>query len=421
MTSSPGPTPATSKARCRAVVQLETAQAWRAPVKRANSVSKAATCGPCVSQPESTTAAAASASSRPIKGCAIGITQATFDSCSVAALGPPPVDELGKPILKRNRGLEADGAAREAGVGKTARHRIDGALLAMDWIDVRPAHDMRQVAGDGEKRRLGAAADIERDVGGRRDRGQDVGARHVAHVQHVHRLLAVAENDGRLAGFETLHPAHQNLRVATVDVHARPVDVEVAQADVVGAVHVVEGAQEAFAERLGGAIEGAVVVGVVLLGRREGVGHAVDRRRGRHDDLAHAGLLALFDQIERRLDHDLERGARLGGAMGDAQRRLMEDGVGAVDEICHQLRVPDVADDHLDLARLRHRIGEIFGPSAHHIVDDNDLGASRIDEQIDDVRSDEPGAAGDEDALALQQIADPAGMARRRSFSSEAA
>ena len=33
-TSSPGPTPAASSARCRAVVQFETAQAWGAPTKR---------------------------------------------------------------------------------------------------------------------------------------------------------------------------------------------------------------------------------------------------------------------------------------------------------------------------------------------------------------------------------------------------
>ena len=52
ITSSPGPTPTASSARCSAVVQLLTAQAWSAPTKAANSCSKAATSGPCVTQPE---------------------------------------------------------------------------------------------------------------------------------------------------------------------------------------------------------------------------------------------------------------------------------------------------------------------------------------------------------------------------------
>ena len=85
----------------------------------------------------------------------------------------------------------------------------------------------------------------------------------------------------------------------------------------------------------------------------------------------------------------------------------MEHSISAVDEFGHQLRVANVADDDLDLARDRHRVGEILGPSAYHVVDDNDLGAARIDEQIDDVRADEAGAAGDEHTLALQQIGLP--------------
>ena len=59
-TSSPAPTPRASSARCSAVVQFETAQAWSAPTSAANSASKAATCGPWVSQPERIVALAAS-------------------------------------------------------------------------------------------------------------------------------------------------------------------------------------------------------------------------------------------------------------------------------------------------------------------------------------------------------------------------
>src|SRR5678816_4847117 len=51
-TSSPGPTPTASSARCSAVVQLDTAQACGAPTAAANSRSNAATSGPCVTHPD---------------------------------------------------------------------------------------------------------------------------------------------------------------------------------------------------------------------------------------------------------------------------------------------------------------------------------------------------------------------------------
>src|SRR5206468_4305780 len=74
MTSSPGFTPATSKARCSAVVQLDVAQAYVAPTQAANSDSNAATCGPCVTQPDRSTSPTAPTSSSPIHGFAIGMT-----------------------------------------------------------------------------------------------------------------------------------------------------------------------------------------------------------------------------------------------------------------------------------------------------------------------------------------------------------
>ena len=72
-TSSPGSTPNASSARCSAVVQLDTAQAWAAPTAAANSCSKAATSGPCVTQPERIARRAASASRSSIHGRATGI------------------------------------------------------------------------------------------------------------------------------------------------------------------------------------------------------------------------------------------------------------------------------------------------------------------------------------------------------------
>src|SRR4051795_5872710 len=75
MTSSPGEISKAVSARCKAVVQLDTAHAKGALTSAANSRSNAATCGPCETQPDSTAFRAASASSLARTGIAIGITR----------------------------------------------------------------------------------------------------------------------------------------------------------------------------------------------------------------------------------------------------------------------------------------------------------------------------------------------------------
>ena len=77
--------------------------------------------------------------------------------------------------------------------------------------------------------------------------------------------VAVAEDHRRLAGRDALHPADEHFGVGAVHVHARSVDVEVAQRDVVQSVHVGEAAQQPFVERLGGAVDRAVVVRMMVL------------------------------------------------------------------------------------------------------------------------------------------------------------
>ena len=72
ITSSPGLTPTVRRARCKAVVQLETAQAYPAPTYAANSLSKEATFGPWVTQPEAITRPAACVSCSFSQGLAIG-------------------------------------------------------------------------------------------------------------------------------------------------------------------------------------------------------------------------------------------------------------------------------------------------------------------------------------------------------------
>ena len=73
ITSSPGAIPAAIRARCRAVVQEDTATAWGEPIAVANASSNSRTRGPCAIQPDATASAAASASSLPSHGFMTGI------------------------------------------------------------------------------------------------------------------------------------------------------------------------------------------------------------------------------------------------------------------------------------------------------------------------------------------------------------
>src|SRR5581483_3086612 len=86
-TSSPGPTHAASSARCSAAVPDETTHACGAPKNSPSSRSNAATSGPCSTQPERITSAAASASSAASSGRAIGSGLSAGDSLGGAPLG----------------------------------------------------------------------------------------------------------------------------------------------------------------------------------------------------------------------------------------------------------------------------------------------------------------------------------------------
>src|SRR5262249_30065067 len=98
ITSSPGPTPRASNARCSAVVQLLQATAYCAPTYPATSRSNSATRGPWVSQPLSITTRTLSSSSAPITGLVIGII--VEDSL------PQPPSYLSPPRNRRAGGLK---------------------------------------------------------------------------------------------------------------------------------------------------------------------------------------------------------------------------------------------------------------------------------------------------------------------------
>src|SRR5947209_3925454 len=100
---------------CSAAVQLDAAHAYGAPTYAPNSRSKAATSGPCVSQPDRMARRAAAASASPSDGRAIGMSGRlviTSDTNDALPLLLPPSDERLEPFVERNRRIEPEVVVR---------------------------------------------------------------------------------------------------------------------------------------------------------------------------------------------------------------------------------------------------------------------------------------------------------------------
>src|SRR5690242_10075322 len=112
MTSSPGPAPSASMARCRAVPQLLVVSACAVPATLANRSSNAAQVGPAPdSQPDAKTAATASSSSCPTVGWPSGMTSGD-DMRLLCPLG----DDLRAAGLLAGQPLQLGQVFREHGV-----------------------------------------------------------------------------------------------------------------------------------------------------------------------------------------------------------------------------------------------------------------------------------------------------------------
>src|SRR5438094_518749 len=143
MTSSPALTPAASRARCNAVVQFETAQAYGALTRAANSRSNAATSGPCVIHPDRMTRRAASASGSPIHGLAIGIIEISLPGVlreSNRTSGFPPGHETFQSFFQRNAGAESEYLFGFTGIREAPRHGIYFPRGPVTW-GYRALHD----------------------------------------------------------------------------------------------------------------------------------------------------------------------------------------------------------------------------------------------------------------------------------------
>src|SRR4051794_7079631 len=107
ITSSPGPIPMPSSARCSAEVPELTATQCRPSTSAENSFSNAATSGPCATMPERRTRSTAARSSSPIRGWAAGIMQGpprVLGGLAGSALDPSLLPDLHDMRL-RNRSV----------------------------------------------------------------------------------------------------------------------------------------------------------------------------------------------------------------------------------------------------------------------------------------------------------------------------
>ena len=111
------------------------------------------------------------------------------------------------------------------------------------------------------------------------------------------------------------------------------------------------------------------------------------------------------DRVEQDLRPLDVRGHELGGTL---ENRLLDmrlggrvdDHVDAADDLPHELGVADVAVDELQ-ARMAHHLGEVLEVARVGERVERDHVVIRVLQQVaDEVRRDEPGAAGDEDTLA---------------------
>ena len=208
---------------------------------------------------------------------------------------------------------------------------------------------------------------------------------------------AVAEDQRRLPVGDPLHPPDQHLGVEPVDVHARAVDVEVAQHHVVEPVHGPEAAQHALVER---PWPPRRTCRCCRGGGARSVGNSSARPYTDADEAAttlrHLAVGGRLQDVERAVDQHLEGQPGLLGALGDPDGGLVEDQVlaarsGRGPGRRRGCRPPRGAPDRPE-ARRRGSPSRP-GPGCRA----PDLGRARLQELVDDRRADRAGAAGDQD------------------------
>ena len=215
----------------------------------------------------------------------------------------------------------------------------------------------------------------------------------VPDVREVARLLAVAVDRHGLAGGDRLDEQRYRRRVLRVRALPRAEDVEVAEDD--GLERLVDAA-EADAVPLRRELRDAVRrdrVARLLLRRRQLPARPVDGRRRREDDAAHLFVARGEQDVQRPLDVDRARRERiLHRARHRAERAEVVDGLRPAHGVVHTLVAAQLALDDLDVEAV-----EVRAVAGGEVVEHAHLVAA-LEQRADEVRADEAGAAGDEDA-----------------------
>ena len=287
ITSSPGPTPTASRARCSAVVQLETAQACGAPTAAANSRSNAADFRTLRHPSRQDRAAGRFGVALVEPGPSDGNDRGRVCSHGVGGRHPVVDDLLLEQLLRRlcaDRGTSAAAAAARRTATPAARIRA----ASRPWRRRRTSRVTspgrgsivldRRIGPPGFNRGTSPARSlivtslplpmlIVSPDGSRMLTGQQDAARGVAHVGEVAGLRAVAEHDHRPAGQAAQEELGNHLAAVALVVRARTVGVERAHDDGRIPVGAEVGARVALAGQLRPAVDRAGKGRVILVMR----------------------------------------------------------------------------------------------------------------------------------------------------------
>lgn len=309
----------------------------------------------------------------------------------------PPFDEFAEAALKGNLGFEAEAFLRFGYIREPAPNGSGFAGRTKFRWEIY-AHDFPERLREFLEAGFFAASNVDDVIGNARIGGDDIRAGDVIDVNEIHRLAAIAEDEAGLAFGEAFHPADHHFGVNAIGIHARTVNIEVTESDVVQAIHFIEAAEHAFAVKLDRAIHGAVAVAVVVFGGGKFFGLAIDGGGGSVDDALHFGGDGGFEDVEGAGREDVVSEAGIFGALRDSDRGFVEDDVDAVHDVADVLSVPDVAFDEGDFAGSAGGV-EVLHAAAGEVIEDDDFFEAVGDELVGDVGTDQAGAAGDESTL----------------------
>ena len=290
-----------------------------------------------------------------------------------------------KPIASRASRVSA---ARR--LTSTSRSRNCGCTSA-------PTASMRIRASVGHAG-VDPGADVEGQVVALGLQRQHGGPRDVVHVDEVHRLLAAAVDDRRLTGPEPVDEVVDHRGVVRAGLLPGPVDVEEPQRDPRQPGPALVEAEQVLRGPLADAVRRERVQRAVLA-HRQLLGVAVDGRAGGEHQAAHAVVGGGREDVVAADQVDVHRLVRVGRALVDRHRGVVQDVRGAAHGLVHRAAVPHVLLDQLDVARLG-QPGHRLAVAADHAVQDPHPVAA-LEQQGDGAQPDPAGSAGHEHGAVL--------------------